>query len=315
MKLIQLKKIVPLAVLLTVITAGCGGGGGDSSSAAPAAAPAAPMTLSDSVVAIKVASNLVETGPVGLASSRVRTDPISDWSGRTGKTTTGCTVTDIVNDDGMPTVGDRIGDTYSNCQARHLSGGISSTTGNVQSSITLLTDPRAPQNAAWRYGEQTVVEFVTTVSPIVVATKYRLDGTATSRSTFAFATEHAADGTQLDSVVSTTTGKETSSLGDSDVVIQSKYACQYAAIAASPADCGDVLTTLTGKVFGATVNATMTLVSKVPMTFQIQDGALRFTIELTQDSQNVRTKVFTLKAPSGETLTLTGEDTNWLRIF
>ena len=72
---------------------------------------------------------------------------------------------------------------------------------------------------------------------------------------------------------------------------------------------------LTGKVYGVTVNATMTQVSREPMTFQIQDGALRFTIEMTQDSQKLNSRAFTLKAPSGETLTLTVEDTSWLRIF
>ena len=215
----------------------------------------------------------------------------------------------------MPTVGDKLSYTYSNCQTRHLSGGTFSTTGSGQYSVSLLTDPQAPQSGAWQYSDQGINDFSVSIQSIVVATKYRFDGNVTARTTFTNSVEHAADGSQIDSVVSTTTGKETSSLGDSDVVIQSKYACRYSAVAASPADCGDVLITLTGKVYGVTVNATMTQVSKSPITFQIADGALRFTIELTQDSNNVKSKLFTLKAPSGETLTLTGEDTNWLRIF
>jgi hypothetical protein len=294
---------------------GCGSGGGS-----PPIAIEKPSSLNDARLAIKVAANLIEMGPYGINESLIRANPSSDWLTKTS-TSTGSfggarNTIQINNDDGIPSVGDSKLDSFENATFAYgsTSGVRGSFSANSKLTVTSISNPASPDNEAWTSGYEWNSATKANFAGITVAGKYSFDQNNSGTNVFRVASTQNADNTQADATFIEANGSETSQLGDSRVKVNGQYVCRYGPNPSASAICGDVSATMVGTVYGVAVNAKLTQISATPVVFQIEDGSIKYTVELTGYTAAVTGRTYSLKTPGGETLKLTGEDTNWLRI-
>jgi hypothetical protein len=314
--------------VIAFLSSACGGGGSSSGTTTTSAAAEPlttgivvnadpsnlPKTINDTVVAIKLAANLIEWGPVGLIENRQKFSPISDWATSSNVTKEGCSTYETINSDSYPNSGDKYKIIDAGCKFTHLSGAQLTYDATVDGEIVAFTNPINIRTENWQYSLNTNLSSSGSFQAIQVGGRYNLDAKYSSKGVLAATASHLSDDTQNDTMIWNVTGSETSTLGSSEVTIRSTYTCSYAAGASTNPDCGNVNTTLTGKIYGVPVTAVMTRISASPVIFQIESGSTKFTIELITYSSNVNKKLFKLTTPTGEVVNLTGEDTNWLRI-
>jgi hypothetical protein len=314
-------------IALALAAAACGGGGSSGTTTITnAAVPITtglevntdannlPKSISDTVVAIKLAANLVEWGPVGLNAIRERTNPVADWSFATSTKRSGCELIEATNADSLPTVGDKVKSTYIGCKIAHLSGTLYTFNVTADEELLSLSSLTSLASESWTSSSKADIATSGEFAAIQLGGKYNIDAKHQSKAAFTYKANHFADDTQIDEMAATNIGTEVSALGNSEVNVKTAYSCRYAIGAATNPDCSDVRTTLIGKIYGVPITAVMTRISASPVIFQIESGSVKFNLELITYSSNVNRKLFKLTTPTGEIVNLTGEDTNWLRI-
>jgi hypothetical protein len=273
-----------------------------------------PKSINDTVVAIRVASLLSEFGPVGSAETRQRSDPLAQWSRKSSTEANGCTTTETTNADSFPNVGDSEKVTGVGCEVIHQSGTPQKFNYTYFNELLSFSNPPNLTSENWQYNTKGVTKLSGGFAAIQVAGKYNFDARSQSTITNTTNSSHFSDNTQVDEQIWTVSGTSTSSLGNSEIEVQSRYSCRYVAGASTNPDCSDVRTTLNGKIYGIALTAVMTRVSASPVIFQIESGSVKFTLEVTAYSINVNRKMFKLTTPTGEVVNLTGEDTNWIGV-
>jgi hypothetical protein len=317
MPLVSITKRLPWALGLAVLAAStltaCGGGGSSGN-----AAPAAPTSLADTRVAIKVVANLLEASPLGFGEAYLeKGTPAVAWAGASSSTSgpfaSGTRSVVVVNADGAPSVGDSETGDDVNTMYRHLSGTLGSLTFRYVWTLRSLSDPATPAAGAWTAVEDFVGTAAWQFGAIDIA-GHAFDQTNSGSFARTWTFDHSAKGSQVDTATLRVSGTETSSLGASSIAVTSSYTCTYPVRGA--VSCDTVNGTLTGTVYGWAINATMTKLAGEMPSYEIDaGGGLKWVISLVAyDANRVRGRRFSLRLPSGELISLTGEDTNWLRI-
>jgi hypothetical protein len=302
-----------LAILAASTLTACGGGGNSGS-----AAPAAPTSLADTRVAIKVVANLLEASPLGIGEAYLeKSAPTVTWAVASSSSSRpfagGTRSLVVVNADGAPSVGDSETGDDMNTMYRHLSGTLGTFTFRYVWTLGAISDPATLASGVWTSAEDYVGTAASQFGAIDIA-GHAFDQTNSGSFTRTWAADHRPKGMQVDTATLRASGTETSSLGASSVTVSSNYTCTYpAGVAAS---CDTVNATLTGTVYGLPISATMTKLAGTTPSYEIDAGAgLKWVVSLvTYDAASVRNRRFSLRLPSGELIALTGEDTNWLRI-
>ncbi len=304
------------AVALAASLAACGGGGGGSSG------PTGPTSLNDARVAILVAANMLEATPLRYRDNYLSafTAPLPEFSQasftRTGAFRNGTETITLVNLDAQPSAGDSITVDWVNYQSRHGSttGPIGTFSERLNDTIQVITNPLTPATGTWTYSNRRTGSASGQYAGVVVGAQ-TFDLNYSGSYTESFTTQHQADGTQTDTTTLAATGSASSSLGASQVVVNSAYSCAYTNTVWSTCTLGN--TTLTGQIFGLAINATMTQLPGSTPSYEIDaGGGLKWVVSQVTYSTSIDpiSRQFSLRLPTGEVLTLTGEDMTWLKM-
>ncbi len=304
---------LPALGLIAAILLGCGGGGGDSPTAvsdasatapAPAAAPAvstpapaiapapapapapspapSPADLTDAKNAIRLASALIEATYLANSYSTVKW-AADYYNGRSSTSLSGCTSSIFTNADALPSVGDKTEINDRDC-SRTIPDGSWVLSRKLLIILSSISDPKAPQFAAWTAGES----FANTGSIAwdipVTTNNYRFKGQGTFESTASFQVKHNADGTQQDSQTGwKIAAKGTDTTGAYDFMVDSSLACTYPS-GQSTGTCTGGNSTLKGTLSGLPANATMVQTAASPPTFEITQGSQKLKVVRTDQS-------------------------------
>jgi hypothetical protein len=301
------------ALAITQVLIACGGGGGGETTAVVVD----PKTK-ETAMEIRLASTLVEVNSMGTIYIRSRLDKAyvdNTWKA-TPVTTDGCMQFGVTNPDTIPSLGDSRFYNNTKCVYPYKgdTGALTQTATGLYELIA-ISDPNLPNNAAWIYEDK-----LTTTSQLTfklnLSGKINFNGERTDKGIQTQKTTALVDGSQIDILTVTATSRETSDFGVSEVSISGNISCKYAVGILVNGDCSASTGTLTGTIYGTNVNSTMHQLAGLPETHEISYGDKKITIIVNKiDLNEPSLNQFTIKTSTGETFSLTGEETGRLRFY
>jgi hypothetical protein len=302
-------------IAITQVLFACGGGGGSETTAVVVD----PKTK-ETALEIRLASTLIEINSMGSFYLRSRIDTAyveSAWKATPITTSpNGCYQYQASNSDNVPNAGDTYSYNYNKCVIPYRGDATAVTqTGTGQGELVLISNRNLPLNAAWTYEEK-----LSTTSQLSfklnLEGKLNLNGERTDKGLQTRKSTGFADGSQIDLMSITATARETSDLGLSEVSILGDISCKYATGILVNGDCSASTGSLSGVIYGTSVNATMRQLPGAPETHEISygDKNILIVVDKTDPIQNNLNR-FTLKTSNGETFALTILDTAKLRFY
>jgi hypothetical protein len=295
----------------------CGGGGSD----APAVA-AAPKTLADDTVALKLMALMLNEGPAGSDEPRNRSDYRTIWTRPSATTTTACpnrlgnqTFSEIVlNGDAAPSAGDKITNS-SNCNFRHYStNGLNLIQEEFSDrELVAFSSPLFSAATDWTIEEKLTNRVRESFELFTITGGFSYSSSSVIRDgTTTYKSVHLANDSQVDSSSRTSTYVEASTDGASNLRLSTRYSCKYGIGQRTDPDCTDVVTTSTGTVLGVNVNATLVASAGQPWGYDITDGSTKIIIRLKQFPTNQAVGAFSVTLPSGKVVEITTSDILWV---
>jgi hypothetical protein len=306
-------KIISTFAIIQVLFA-CGGGGGETT-----AVVVDPKTK-ETAMEIRLASTLIEVNSMGSFYLRSRIDTASvesQWKATPITTSpNGCFQYQVANLDSIPNAGDTYSYNYNKCVFAYKDDANAMTqTATGQGELVLLTNRNLPLDAPWSYEDKLSTTSQLTFK-LNLAGKINFNGDRVDKGLQLQKASGFADGSVLELFSTTATSRETSDLGLSEVSISGNVSCKYATGIIVNGDCSASTGTLTGTIYGTSVNATMRQLGGLPETHEISYGDKKILIVIDKiDPIRSGFNQFTLKTSNGETFAFTNEETSKLRFY
>jgi hypothetical protein len=307
------KVISTLAI--TQMLFGCGGGGGGE-----ATAVVVDPKTKETAMEMRLASTLIEVNSMGSFYARTRIDTAfieSQWKATPVTTArNGCYQYQAANPDGIPNAGDTYSYNYNKCVFAYKDDANAMTqTATGQGELVLLTNRNLPLDAPWSYEDKLNTTSQLTFK-LNLAGKLNFNGDRVDKGLQVQKATGFADGSVIELFLTTATSRETSDLGLSEVSISGNVSCKYATGIVVNGDCSASTGTLTGTIYGTSVNATMRQLAGSPETHEISYGDKKILIVVDKiDPVRNDLNQFTLKTSNGEIFALTIQETSKLRFY
>jgi hypothetical protein len=317
----SIKNVGSVTIIATLLgLQACGGGGGDSP--APAPAPTLAPGVFNDAMALKLALVMLGDSAVSINETRTRGDYRDAWDNPTASTTLPCPgrlgsqsyTFAYTNADATPSVGDLY--TYvDNCNYRHLSTNGLLLNQQTKNDITLstVTDPLFSGARAWTVVEAWNGTNKYSYESILVSGSFTYSATSVNKSrTGEYTVSHAADDTEIQSSSFKSTLIDETPIGNSNLVLSTRYNCRYMIGLRSDPDCSDTSAEAIGSVMGVAVNASLIGISMPKWGFDITDGSNKISVRLNAFGKSQLSDKFAITLPSGRVVEVTGEDLNWI---
>ncbi len=301
MKTVAFCKYWCVGSIVSLLVAGCGGGGGGDSET-PVAVSAAPTTtapttteptttaptaatgnvdLADAATALKVTSALLGVTQSNRDFFTVPWDTLL-YQGASRTESDVCRTIVFSNPDATVSNGDSMAAQWAAC-IRNFPGGTITQSRNETITLDSISNPAAPQSAAWT-ARESWQQNKSSKWDITAASSYRFEGNSDSTTSWVADISHVPDGNQTETWGVRTSSKGTENGAGFEYLVDGQFVCNFVPGAANlqASACSVVKATLKGQIGGKSLDAVLTQpkVSQAPneLTYQVEQAGQKVSV-------------------------------------